>query len=177
MAALKYVETHNLVAFMEKYADSEDFDQIIDFLNASSIRYALTVNPTIFVSHIDQFWSTSVIKKNNGQTKIYALIDGRKIKLLVNQLDGLSTNHRKYVVPCHTQKIFANMKRANKEFSHNITPLFPTMVVQAQAPTVTITPTPTPTPTPATTSTQPSQPQKQRVSRPARRETEPTEVV
>ncbi|GKD21733.1 hypothetical protein Tco_1223436 [Tanacetum coccineum] len=273
MAALKFVETHNLAAFLEKSADSEEFDQIIDFLNASSIRYALTINPTIFISRIDQFWSTYVVKKNNGQAEIHALIDEKKIvepermgyeklttkltfykaffspqwkflihtilqclsakmtvwnefssivasaiiclatnqkfnflkfimdgmlrnledkaakflmyprfvQLLVNQLDGLFTHHRKYVVPYHTKKIFANMKRANKEFSSNITPLFPTMVVQAQAPPVTIIPTPTPTPTHAstiaTTSTQPSQQQKQRVKRPARRETEPTVVV
>ncbi|GJZ78626.1 hypothetical protein Tco_0643463 [Tanacetum coccineum] len=59
------------------------------------------------------------------------------------------------------------------------------MVVQAQTPPPTITPTPTttttstPTPTPllATTSIQSSQPQKQRVRRPTRKETEPTMVV
>ncbi|GKB45632.1 ribonuclease H-like domain-containing protein, partial [Tanacetum coccineum] len=227
IVALKFAETHNLVAFLEKSVDSEDFDQVIDFLNASYIRYALTVNPIIFVLHIDQFWSTSVVKKNNGQPKIHALVDGRKIvvieatirdvtyvsvprlqhgmslvalwhwqssawlpirsltslnsswKLLVNKLEGLSTHHRKYVVPYYTKKVFANMKRANKEFSGKITPLFCTMVVQAQAPTVTISPThiPTPVPTLATTSTQPSQPHKQRVRRPVRRETEPTEVL
>ncbi|GJW72914.1 hypothetical protein Tco_0132284 [Tanacetum coccineum] len=56
------------------------------------------------------------------------------------------------------------------------------MVVHAQTPPPTITPTlttttstPTPTPPPATTSIQPSQPQKQRVRRPTRRETEVTQ--
>nr|GEV56367.1 hypothetical protein [Tanacetum cinerariifolium] len=36
-------ETYNLVAFLEKQSKSEGFEQIIDFLNAKSIRYALTV--------------------------------------------------------------------------------------------------------------------------------------
>ncbi|GJS68153.1 hypothetical protein Tco_0682718 [Tanacetum coccineum] len=49
MLTLKFAETHNMVAFLEKPAESEGFEQIIDFLNASSIKYDLTINPTIFV--------------------------------------------------------------------------------------------------------------------------------
>ncbi|GJX79163.1 putative ribonuclease H-like domain-containing protein [Tanacetum coccineum] len=36
-----------------------------------------------------------------------------------------------YVIPSHTKKIFANMKREGKGFSGKITPLFQTMMVQA----------------------------------------------
>ncbi|GJY24418.1 putative ribonuclease H-like domain-containing protein [Tanacetum coccineum] len=39
--------------------ENADFDKIVDFLNANPIRYALTVNPTIYVSYIEQFWSTA----------------------------------------------------------------------------------------------------------------------
>ncbi|GJR54889.1 putative ribonuclease H-like domain-containing protein [Tanacetum coccineum] len=39
---------------------------------------------------------------------------------------------RIYVTPSHTKKIFANMRRQGKDFSGRETPLFPTMVVQAQ---------------------------------------------
>ncbi|GKD22291.1 retrovirus-related pol polyprotein from transposon TNT 1-94 [Tanacetum coccineum] len=46
------------VAFLTKSAESEGFKQIVDFLNESSIKYALTVNPTIYTSCIEQFWST-----------------------------------------------------------------------------------------------------------------------
>ncbi|GKA29939.1 hypothetical protein Tco_0716184 [Tanacetum coccineum] len=79
MSTLKFAETHNIVAFLEKSAESEGFEQIIDFLNASTIRYAITVNPTVYVSCVDQFWSTGVVKKNNGEAEIHALIDGKKI--------------------------------------------------------------------------------------------------
>ncbi|GJS49244.1 hypothetical protein Tco_0599365 [Tanacetum coccineum] len=48
MADLKFADTHNLVAFLSKPAESEGFEQIVDFLNANPIRYALTINPTIY---------------------------------------------------------------------------------------------------------------------------------
>nr|GEU73292.1 hypothetical protein [Tanacetum cinerariifolium] len=37
-----------------------------------------------------------------------------------------------FVTPCHTKKIFANIKRQGKDFSGRITPLFATMMVEAQ---------------------------------------------
>ncbi|GJQ97054.1 hypothetical protein Tco_0008193 [Tanacetum coccineum] len=47
MSNLKFAETHNLVAFLEKPKESDGFDRIIDFLNASSIRYALTIQALV----------------------------------------------------------------------------------------------------------------------------------
>ncbi|GJY13030.1 putative ribonuclease H-like domain-containing protein [Tanacetum coccineum] len=174
------------IVFLAKPAESEGFEQIVDFLNASSIRYALTVNPTIYTSCIEQFWSTLKVKTDNGEQQLQALVNGKKIvvteasvrrdlqlddeegtdclpnaiifeeltrmgmvknldnagKLLMyprfiqvfldNQLDGMSSHKRIYVTPSHTKKIFANMRRQGKDFSGKETPLFPTMVVQAQ---------------------------------------------
>ncbi|GJY25458.1 hypothetical protein Tco_0400184 [Tanacetum coccineum] len=51
---------------------------------------------------------------------------------LEKQLEGMSNHNRIHVVPSHTKKIFRNMKRVGKGFSGRVTPLFPTMVVQAQ---------------------------------------------
>ncbi|GKA18623.1 hypothetical protein Tco_0698538 [Tanacetum coccineum] len=79
MAALKFADTHNMVAFLEKPTESAGFEEIVDFLNAHFIRYALTVNPTIYVSCIDQFWSTAKTKTINKETQIHALVDGKKI--------------------------------------------------------------------------------------------------
>ncbi|GKA18496.1 hypothetical protein Tco_0698411 [Tanacetum coccineum] len=50
-----------------------------DSLNASSIRYALTVNPTIYTSCIKQFWATAKAKTVNGEVQIQALVDGKKV--------------------------------------------------------------------------------------------------
>ncbi|GKA77482.1 hypothetical protein Tco_0783943 [Tanacetum coccineum] len=66
MSNLKFAETHNLVMFLEKPEESDGFEGIIDFLNASSISYALTVNPTIYTSCIKQFWATAKAKTING---------------------------------------------------------------------------------------------------------------
>ncbi|GJW53251.1 hypothetical protein Tco_0097336 [Tanacetum coccineum] len=58
---------HNLVAFLYKPEESDGFEQIVDFLNAQPIRYALTVNPTIYTSCIEQFWSTVKARTINGE--------------------------------------------------------------------------------------------------------------
>ncbi|GKD36443.1 hypothetical protein Tco_1251952 [Tanacetum coccineum] len=79
MSNLKFAETHNLVAFLEKPKESDGFEGIIDFLNASSIRYALTVNPTVYTSCVKQFWATAKAKIINGEVQIQALVDGEKV--------------------------------------------------------------------------------------------------
>ncbi|GKA48437.1 hypothetical protein Tco_0741395, partial [Tanacetum coccineum] len=79
MAPLTFADTHNMVAYLSKSDASKGFDQILDFLNASTIRYALTVNPTIYVSCIKQFWSTAKVKTVNGVVQLQALIYGKKV--------------------------------------------------------------------------------------------------
>ncbi|GKD98286.1 hypothetical protein Tco_1382183 [Tanacetum coccineum] len=79
MTTLPFANTHNLVAFLDKPAESEGFEQIVDFLNASSIRYALTINPTIYTSCIQQFWATVKVKTVNGEVQLQALVDGKKV--------------------------------------------------------------------------------------------------
>nr|GEX87779.1 hypothetical protein [Tanacetum cinerariifolium] len=51
---------------------------IIDFLNDSYIKYALSVNPHIYVSCIKQFWNTVTIKQSNDVTRLQALVDRTK---------------------------------------------------------------------------------------------------
>ncbi|GJR14470.1 hypothetical protein Tco_0797122 [Tanacetum coccineum] len=79
MANLKFADTHNMVAFLSKPTESDGFEQIVDFLNAQPIRYALMVNPTIYISCIEQFWSTGMVKTINGEVQLHALVDGKKI--------------------------------------------------------------------------------------------------
>ncbi|GJU82292.1 hypothetical protein Tco_1284657 [Tanacetum coccineum] len=79
MSNLKFHDSHNMVAFLSKPTKSEGFEQIVDFLNAHPIRYALTVNPTIYVSCIEQFWSSTVAKTINGEVQLHALVDGKRV--------------------------------------------------------------------------------------------------
>ncbi|GJS34004.1 hypothetical protein Tco_0532386 [Tanacetum coccineum] len=79
MTTLKFADTHNMVAFLSKPAESEGFEQIVDFLNANPIRYALTINPTIYTSCIEQFWATVKAKTVDGEVQLQALVDEKKI--------------------------------------------------------------------------------------------------
>ncbi|GJY47653.1 hypothetical protein Tco_0436716 [Tanacetum coccineum] len=79
MSNLKFADTHNMVAFLEKPAESAGFEEIVDFLNAQPIRYALTINTTIYTSCIKQLWATAKAKTINREVQIHALVDRKKI--------------------------------------------------------------------------------------------------
>nr|GEW68627.1 hypothetical protein [Tanacetum cinerariifolium] len=78
MANVTFVDSHNMVAYLEKSAENVDFAEIVDFLNANSIKYALTVSPTIYVSYIEQFWSTAKTKTINNETQICAKVNANE---------------------------------------------------------------------------------------------------
>nr|GEW77796.1 hypothetical protein [Tanacetum cinerariifolium] len=77
--SLTFADTHNMVAYLNKSDVSKGFNQVIDFLNGSYIKYALTVNPTIYVSCIKQFWNTVFVKQSNDVTRLQALVDKQKV--------------------------------------------------------------------------------------------------
>ncbi|GJU81341.1 hypothetical protein Tco_1283706 [Tanacetum coccineum] len=176
MSTLKFAETHNLVAFLEKPKESSGFEEIIDFWNASYVQYALTVNPTIYTTCIEQFWASAKAEIVNGERQIQALVDKKKVIItetsirsdfklddathcfkfcrtgknrhfeggvkflmyprfvqvfLDKQVKGMTRHKEVYVTPSHTKKVFASMKRPGKGFSRRVTPLFPTMMIQA----------------------------------------------
>ncbi|GJS31383.1 putative ribonuclease H-like domain-containing protein [Tanacetum coccineum] len=211
-----------------KPEESNGFEEIIDFLSASSVQYALTVNPTIYTSCIEQFWATTktsirsdlnledargtdcfptatifeelarmgyekpypklsfykaffspqwkflihiimqclcakttawnefsstmastiiclatnqkfnmskytfdaMVKHFEGGVKF--LMYPQFVQVFINQQLGDISHHKTtYVIPSHTKKIFSNMKRKGKDFSGRVTPLFATMMVQA----------------------------------------------
>ncbi|GJV45133.1 hypothetical protein Tco_1429669 [Tanacetum coccineum] len=102
-----------MVAYLKKPEGSEGFHQIVDFLNVSHIRYALTENPTIYVSHIKQFWHTATARTlDNGEQELTATVDG-KVKTITESSvrrhlkladDGVSQTYKrqtrqKYEVP------------------------------------------------------------------------------
>ncbi|GJT00312.1 hypothetical protein Tco_0821481 [Tanacetum coccineum] len=251
MSNPKFAKTHNLVAFLEKPKESDGFGEITDFLNASYVQYALTINPTIYTTYIEQFWASAKANIINGEQQIQALVENKKViitetsirsdlklndveginclptatifaelermgyenltkkltfykayfssqwKFLIHtilqclsaktttwnefsstmasaiiclttnqkfnfskyifdnmvkhleggvkfimyprfmqvfldkQVEGMTRHKDVYVTPSHTKKVFANMKRSGKGFSGRVTPLFPTMMIQA----------------------------------------------
>nr|GEV60349.1 putative ribonuclease H-like domain-containing protein [Tanacetum cinerariifolium] len=101
MANLEFYDKHNIVAFLKKPQGSKDFNQIVDFLNASQIRYALTENPTIYVSLINQFGrTTSARTLDNGEIELNITVYGQdktiteasvRRHLKLADADGIST--------------------------------------------------------------------------------------
>ncbi|GKE93500.1 hypothetical protein Tco_1574595, partial [Tanacetum coccineum] len=58
----------------------EDSLKLLELMELCTIiRYALTVNPTIYTSCIEQFWATTKVKTVNGVRQIQALIDKKKL--------------------------------------------------------------------------------------------------
>ncbi|GKE73753.1 hypothetical protein Tco_1535794 [Tanacetum coccineum] len=121
MSNLKFAETHNLVAFLEKPKERDGFDGIIDFLNASSIIYALTIQALVD--------GKKVIVTETSVRRALQLKDAEVF--LDKQVKGMTKHKEVYVTPSHTKKVFANMKREGKGFPGRVTPLFETMMVQA----------------------------------------------
>ncbi|GJW29266.1 ribonuclease H-like domain-containing protein [Tanacetum coccineum] len=79
MANLEFCNKHNMIAYLQKPEGSEGFHQIIDFLNASHIQYALIENPIIYVSFIKQFWSIATARTSaTGEVELTATIDGQE---------------------------------------------------------------------------------------------------
>ncbi|GKA15097.1 hypothetical protein Tco_0694844 [Tanacetum coccineum] len=146
-----------MVACLEKSEGNADFHEIVDFLTASSVHYALTVSPTIYASYIEQFWNTAHSQTVNDVKQIHATVDGKIVviskssvrsDLHFNDEDGITclTNdaifenlhidritlaepfNDVYQTPAHTKKVFTNMKRKGKDFSGRVTPLFASML-------------------------------------------------
>ncbi|GJR72835.1 hypothetical protein Tco_0085200 [Tanacetum coccineum] len=138
-----------MVAYLEKIEGSEGFHQIIYFLTASHINYALTESPAIYASLIEQFWQTAALSTiEDGVMEITTTIDGRvktiteasiRRHLKLEDSDGIST------LP--TAEIFEQLALMGVN-----TPLFQPMLVQDQGkgPTILVVSHHTPTSGPST---------------------------
>ncbi|GJS52814.1 hypothetical protein Tco_0626176 [Tanacetum coccineum] len=199
MTILQFADTHNLVAFLTKSAESEEFEQIVDFFECkfdkaktvneevqlqalvdgkkivvteASVRRDLQLedangvdflpNAIIFeqltligakTTEWNEFSSTmastiiclannqkfnfskyifkSMVKNLDSAVKFLMYLRFVQV-FLDNSTEGMINHNRIYIAPSHTKKVFANMKRQGKDFSGRITPLFSTMMVQAQ---------------------------------------------
>nr|GEV24269.1 hypothetical protein [Tanacetum cinerariifolium] len=151
--ALTFADTHNVIAYLTKSDASEGFDQIINFLNRSSIKYALTVNPNIYVSCIQQSWTSVLVKNVNDVTRLQALVDKKKVIITEATIrDALRLNDVKSIDCLPNEKIFTELSRmetlrnefssfmasadiclsTGKGFSGVDTPLFEGMLVAQQ---------------------------------------------
>nr|GEW91357.1 hypothetical protein [Tanacetum cinerariifolium] len=99
-----------MIAILEKTEHNTDFHQIVDFLEASHIMYALTISPTVYVSHIRQFWSTARIETTNQETKILATVDGNPRTISESSLRRhLKLNDEEEISSLPNAELFENL--------------------------------------------------------------------
>nr|GEV93036.1 hypothetical protein [Tanacetum cinerariifolium] len=114
--SLTFADTHNMVAYLNKSDASKGFNQVIDFLNASYIKYALTINPHIYVSCIKQFWNTVVVKQSNDITRLQALVDKKKVVITEATIrDTLRLDDAEGFDCLPNKEIFAELARMGYE--------------------------------------------------------------
>ncbi|GKC98677.1 hypothetical protein Tco_1168952 [Tanacetum coccineum] len=91
MAALHYKDDHNKAAYLEKSQGSEGYHQILDFLNGSSLRYALThCPPIVYDSLVRQFWASATVRSlEDGFQELVATVDGNEIQEILTGMSAL----------------------------------------------------------------------------------------
>nr|GEU52938.1 hypothetical protein [Tanacetum cinerariifolium] len=105
-----------MIAYLTKSDGSKGFNQIINFLNGSSITYALTVNPNIYVSCIKQFWTIVAVKKVNDVTRLQDLVDKKKVVVTEASIrDALRLGDAKGVDCLPNEEIFTKLARMDCE--------------------------------------------------------------
>ncbi|GKA60272.1 hypothetical protein Tco_0759679, partial [Tanacetum coccineum] len=116
MSTPKFADTHNLYAFLEKPEESNGFEEIIDFLNTSLVQYALTVNPTIYTTCIEQFWTSAKVKTINGERQIQALVAKKKVIITKTSIrSDLKLDDAEGTDFLPTATIFAELERMGYE--------------------------------------------------------------
>nr|GEV17145.1 hypothetical protein [Tanacetum cinerariifolium] len=117
-----------MIAILEKSKHNVDFHQIVYFVEASHIRYALTINPTVYVSHIRQFWSTARIETTNEGTNIFDSVDGKPKTISESSIRrNIKLNDEEGISSLPDAELFENLALMGpksigfNEFSSNIT--------------------------------------------------------
>ena len=84
MAELEFCNKHNMVAILDKTDDNTDFHPIINFLNRSHIKYALTASTVVYTLIITQFWRKAALEiDDSGHQVITAPI--KKVEVRVSE--------------------------------------------------------------------------------------------
>ncbi|GJZ44942.1 hypothetical protein Tco_0592538 [Tanacetum coccineum] len=151
MTTLKFADTHNMVAFLSKPTESEGFEQIVDSLNAHSIKNALMLQALMDgkkiiitgsiirsdlqledVEGVDCLPNATIFEqlalmgsKTTAWNKFSSTMASAIICLATNQ----KFNFSKYIF----ESMVKNLDNVGKGFSGRETPLFQTMVVQDHA--------------------------------------------
>nr|GEU89953.1 retrovirus-related Pol polyprotein from transposon TNT 1-94 [Tanacetum cinerariifolium] len=88
-------------------------NQLLDY---GSIKYALTVNPNLYVSCIKQFWTTVAVKKVNDVIRLQALVNKKKVVVTEAIIrEALRLDDAEGVECLPNKEIFAELDRMGYE--------------------------------------------------------------
>nr|GEU46664.1 putative ribonuclease H-like domain-containing protein [Tanacetum cinerariifolium] len=88
-------------------------NQMLDY---GYIAYALTVNPTIYVSCIKQFWRIVAVKSSNDVTRLQALVDKKRVVVTEAAIkDALHLDDAEGVDCLPNEEIFTELARMGYE--------------------------------------------------------------
>nr|GEV81907.1 hypothetical protein [Tanacetum cinerariifolium] len=116
-----------LEAVMSQTTDNRlsSYDHTFSYKHSTGWKYALTVNPYIYVSCIKQFWNTVVVKQTNDVTRLQALVDKKKVMITKATIrDAIRLDDAEGVDCLPNEEIFAELARMGVE-----TPLIEGMLV------------------------------------------------
>nr|GEU80173.1 hypothetical protein [Tanacetum cinerariifolium] len=109
---------------------------ILDLLNASVIQYALTINPTIYVTCIKQSWSFVSLKKTNDVLRLQALIDRRNVLITEDTVrQALNLDDAESIDCLPNEEIFVELARMGNVDSSSkfyMYPRFLQLMIDAQ---------------------------------------------
>nr|GEZ59821.1 hypothetical protein [Tanacetum cinerariifolium] len=81
-----------------------------------SIKYALTVNPNLYVSCIKQFWTSVAVKKVNDVIRLQTLVDKKKLVITEASIrDALHLDDAEGIECLPNEEIFAELARMGYE--------------------------------------------------------------
>ncbi|GJS36599.1 putative ribonuclease H-like domain-containing protein [Tanacetum coccineum] len=133
MANLKYSDKHNMVAFLKKPNESVGFTEVVDFIKGTSLRYALTHNPTIYDSLVKQFWQTATVRTlANGTLQLVASIDSKEY--IITEASVRSKLQLADATGIHNlsdAEIYAGLATLGYVTEGDIVPLLPAMLAGA----------------------------------------------
>nr|GEU60816.1 hypothetical protein [Tanacetum cinerariifolium] len=121
---LTFVDTHNMITHLTKSDASEGFDQIINFLNASSIKYALTLTRKKVI--ITEATIRDALRLDDAES-----IDCLPNEEIFTKLSRMGGRHGMSLVPLWLQ-LSSAFQQVGKGFFGVDTPLFEGMIVAQQ---------------------------------------------
>ncbi|GKB60162.1 hypothetical protein Tco_0916348 [Tanacetum coccineum] len=133
MANLKYSDKHNMVTFLKKPNESVGFTEVVNFLKGTSLRYALTHNPTIYDSLVKQFWQTTTVRTlANGTQQLIASIDSKEYTITEASVRSkLQLADATGIHNLFDAEIYAGLATLGYVTEGDIVPLLPAMLAGA----------------------------------------------